>query len=71
MLVVCVLCAPVVLLEDHVQKCIKNLANHGHIGDCADGESEPNYWLGYSSGTRTDQHPPSLHPTKRDQERPT
>ncbi len=29
MLVVCVLCAPVVLLEVHAQKCIKNLANHG------------------------------------------
>jgi hypothetical protein len=24
----------------------------------ADGESEPNYWLGYASGPRTDQHPP-------------
>ncbi len=32
MLVVCVLCAPVVLLEAHVQKCIKNLANHGILG---------------------------------------
>jgi hypothetical protein len=28
-LVVCVLRAPVVLLEAHAQKCIKNLANHG------------------------------------------
>ncbi len=25
----------------------------------ADGESEPNYWLGYASGPRTDQHLPS------------
>jgi hypothetical protein len=31
-LVVCVLHAPVVLLEAHVQKCIKNLANHGILG---------------------------------------
>ncbi len=31
-LVVCVLCAPVVLLEAHAQKCIKNLANHGILG---------------------------------------
>ncbi len=31
-LVVCVLRAPVVLLEAHVQKCIKNLANHGILG---------------------------------------
>ncbi len=29
MLVVCVLRAPVVLIEAHVQKFIKNLANHG------------------------------------------
>jgi hypothetical protein len=27
-----VLHAPVVLLEAHVQKCIKNLANHGILG---------------------------------------
>jgi hypothetical protein len=27
--VVCVLRAPVVLIEAHTQKCIKNLANHG------------------------------------------
>jgi hypothetical protein len=32
MLVVCVLRAPVVLLEAHTQKCIKNLANHGILG---------------------------------------
>jgi hypothetical protein len=31
-LVVCVLRAPVVLLEAHAQKCIKNLANHGILG---------------------------------------
>ncbi len=31
-LVVCVLYAPVVLLEAHAQKCIKNLANHGILG---------------------------------------
>ena len=31
-LVVCVLRAPVVLLEAHVQKGIKNLANHGILG---------------------------------------
>jgi hypothetical protein len=37
----------------------------------ADGESEPNYWLGYSSGPRLDQHPPSLRPTKKEQENPT
>jgi hypothetical protein len=30
-LVVCVLHAPVVLLEAHAQKCIKNLANHGIV----------------------------------------
>ncbi len=29
MLVVCVLRAPVALLEAHTQKCIQNLANHG------------------------------------------
>jgi hypothetical protein len=28
----CVLRAPVVLLEAHAQKCIKNLANHGILG---------------------------------------
>jgi hypothetical protein len=32
MLVVCVLRAPVVLLEAHAQKCIKKLANHGILG---------------------------------------
>jgi hypothetical protein len=32
MLVVCVLWAPVVLLEAHMQKCIQNLANHGILG---------------------------------------
>jgi hypothetical protein len=32
MLVVCVLHAPVVLLEAHVQKCFKILANHGILG---------------------------------------
>jgi hypothetical protein len=32
MLIVCVLRAPVVLLEAHVQKCIKKLANHGILG---------------------------------------
>jgi hypothetical protein len=32
MLVVCVLHAPVVLLEAHAQKCIKNLANYGILG---------------------------------------
>jgi hypothetical protein len=32
MLVVCVLCAPVVLLEAHVQKCIKILENYGILG---------------------------------------
>ncbi len=31
-LVVRVLRAPVVLLEAHAQKCIKNLANHGILG---------------------------------------
>ncbi len=31
-LVVCVLHTPVVLLEAHVQKCIKNLAYHGILG---------------------------------------
>ncbi len=31
-LVVCVLRNPVVLLEAHAQKCIKNLANHGILG---------------------------------------
>ena len=31
-LVVCVLRAPVVLLEAHAQKCIKNLANHSILG---------------------------------------
>jgi hypothetical protein len=31
-LVVCVLHARVVLLEAHVQKCIKILANHGILG---------------------------------------
>ncbi len=31
-LVVCVLCTPVVLLEAHAQKCIKKLANHGILG---------------------------------------
>ncbi len=31
-LVVCVLRTPVVLLEAHSQKCIKNLANHGILG---------------------------------------
>ena len=31
-LVVCVLHTPVVLLEAHVQKCIKHLANHGILG---------------------------------------
>jgi hypothetical protein len=31
-LVVCVLRAPVVLVEAHVQKCIKNLANYGLLG---------------------------------------
>ncbi len=31
-LVVCVLRAPVVLLEAHTHKCIKNLANHGTLG---------------------------------------
>ncbi len=31
-LVVCVLHAPVVLLEAQAQKCIKNLANHGILG---------------------------------------
>jgi hypothetical protein len=31
-LVVCVLHAPVVLLEAHAQKCIKKLANHGILG---------------------------------------
>jgi hypothetical protein len=31
-LVVCVLHALVVLLEAHMQKCIKNLANHGTLG---------------------------------------
>ncbi len=31
-LVVCVLRAPVVLLEAHTQKCIKNLANHDILG---------------------------------------
>jgi hypothetical protein len=29
---VSVLRAPVVLLEAHAQKCIKNLANHGILG---------------------------------------
>ncbi len=38
---------------------------YGKYQENADGESEPNYWLGYSSRPRTDQHPPSLHPTKR------
>jgi hypothetical protein len=32
LLVVCVLRNPVVLLEAHAQKCIKNLANHGKLG---------------------------------------
>jgi hypothetical protein len=32
MLVVCVLRAPVVLLEAHTHKCIKNLVNHGILG---------------------------------------
>ncbi len=32
MLVVCVLHTPVVLLEAHAQKCIKNLAKHGILG---------------------------------------
>jgi hypothetical protein len=32
MLVVCVLHAPVVLLEAHVQKCIEKLANQGILG---------------------------------------
>jgi hypothetical protein len=32
MLVVCVLHAPVVLVEAHVQKFIINLANHGILG---------------------------------------
>ncbi len=32
MLVVCVLGAPGVLLEAHMQKCIKNLAHHGILG---------------------------------------
>jgi hypothetical protein len=31
-LVVCVLRTPVVLLEAHAQKCIKNLANRGILG---------------------------------------
>jgi hypothetical protein len=31
-LVVCVLHAPVVLLEAYAQKCIKNLANHSIMG---------------------------------------
>jgi hypothetical protein len=31
-LVLCVLRAPVVLLEAHAQKCIKNLANHSILG---------------------------------------
>ena len=31
-LVVCVLPAPVVLLEAQEQKCIKNLANHSILG---------------------------------------
>jgi hypothetical protein len=31
-LVVCVMRTPVVLLEAHAQKCIKNLANHGILG---------------------------------------
>ncbi len=31
-LVVCVLRTPVVLLEAHAQKYIKNLANHGILG---------------------------------------
>jgi hypothetical protein len=33
--------------------------------DGDDGENEPHYWLGYASGPRTDQHPPSLHARKR------
>jgi hypothetical protein len=32
MLVVCVLHAPVVLLETHMQKCIKKMANDGILG---------------------------------------
>ncbi len=32
MLVVCVLRVPVVLLEAHAQKCIKNLANYSILG---------------------------------------
>ncbi len=43
MLDVCVLCAPVVLLEAHTQKCIKNLANHGILGIA--GKLVPNYYI--------------------------
>jgi hypothetical protein len=32
MLVVCVLHAPVILLEAHAHKCIKNFANHSILG---------------------------------------
>jgi hypothetical protein len=35
-----------------------------------DGESEPNYWSGYASGPKTDQHPPSLHPIKEQENQP-
>ncbi len=34
--------------------------------DDADGESEPNYWLGYASGPRT-----NTPPNKKEQEKPT
>ena len=33
----------------------------------ADGESEPNYWLGYSSGPRMDQHIPGLESLLEDE----
>ncbi len=43
MLVVWVLHAAVVLLEAHVQKCIKNLANHGILGIA--GKLKPKYYI--------------------------